>query len=50
MNKLENDVKVSESGQFSVSIVAIAKLPSFKRDLACLQRIRKLLEARKKKS
>lgn len=48
MFKLERDVKISPSGQFSISIEAIAKLPSFKKDLACLKRIRLLLEARKK--
>ena len=44
---LEGKVRVSDSGQFTVSIDAIRQLPTFSRDVKAVAKIREILEKRK---
>ena len=44
---LDHQVQVSESGQFTVSIDAVRKLPSFRRDVSNVAQIREKLQSRR---
>lgn len=44
--RLLNQVKISDSGQLSVSLDAVRELPSFQRDLDAVKRIREKVQDR----
>ena len=45
---LDRQVQVSESGQFTVSVDAVRKLPSFRRDVSNVAQIREKLQQSKR--